>query len=80
MISSHAKDNNVKIEFKQYLATISIAAQSYLLYLNDFTGLGNHYKVRRVSYPNADVFLVFFSVIRPESFMNVKEKVCLKLI
>ena len=33
-------------------------------------------RLRPLSYPQTDVFLVCFSVVSPASFENVKEKVC----
>ena len=31
-------------------------------------------RLRQIAYPNTDVFLVFFSIINPDSFNNVREK------
>ncbi len=47
-----------------------------------FTGQEDYDRLRPLSYPQTDVFLVCFSVIAPASFENVKEKVsqlCLQL-
>ncbi len=33
-------------------------------------------RLRPLSYPQTDVFLVCFSIVSPASFENVKEKVC----
>ena len=59
----------MKIE-KIILATI------YLLKCLDmFLGQEDYDRLRPLSYPQTDVFLVCFSVVSPSSFENVKEKV-----
>jgi hypothetical protein len=45
-------------------------------YNSFFTGQEDYDRLRPLSYPQTDVFLVCFSVITPASFENVKEKVC----
>ena len=45
---------------------------SYLIFL----GQEDYDRLRPLSYPQTDVFLVCFSVVSPASFENVKEKVC----
>ena len=40
-----------------------------------FTGQEDYDRLRPLSYPQTDVFLVCFSVVSPSSFENVKEKV-----
>ena len=39
------------------------------------TGQEDYDRLRPLSYPQTDVFLVCFSVVSPASFENVKEKV-----
>ena len=39
------------------------------------TGQEDYDRLRPLSYPQTDVFLVCFSVVSPSSFENVKEKV-----
>lgn len=41
-----------------------------------FPGQEDYDRLRPLSYPQTDVFLVCFSVVSPSSFENVKEKVC----
>ena len=41
------------------------------------SGQEDYDRLRPLSYPQTDVFLVCFSVVSPSSFENVKEKVCL---
>lgn len=38
-------------------------------------GQEDYDRLRPLSYPKTDVFLVCFSVVSPSSFVNVKEKV-----
>lgn len=40
-----------------------------------FVGQEDYDRLRPLSYPQTDVFLVCFSVVSPSSFENVKEKV-----
>ena len=40
-----------------------------------FTGQEDYDRLRPLSYPQTDVFLVCFSVVSPSSFENVREKV-----
>lgn len=44
---------------------------------NLFKGQEDYDRLRPLSYPQTDVFLVCFSVVSPSSFENVKEKVCI---
>lgn len=40
-----------------------------------FLGQEDYDRLRPLSYPQTDVFLVCFSVVAPSSFENIKEKV-----
>ena len=42
---------------------------------SEFAGQEDYDRLRPLSYPQTDVFLVCFSVVSPASFENVKEKV-----
>ena len=48
---------------------------SLLFYDFFLTGQEDYDRLRPLSYPQTDVFLVCFSVVSPSSFENVKEKV-----
>lgn len=48
----------------------------FTLRLFDTAGQEDYDYLRSLVYPDADVFLVCFSVVSPESFENVKLKVC----
>ena len=51
-----------------------IGDEPYTLGLFDTAGQEDYDRLRPLSYPQTDVFLVCFSVVGPASFENVKEK------
>lgn len=55
-----------------------IGGDPYTLGLFDTAGQEDYDRLRPLSYPQTDVFLVCFSVVSPASFENVKEKVSLR--
>jgi len=52
-----------------------IGGEPYTLGLFDTAGQEDYDRLRPLSYPQTDVFLVCCSVVSPASFENVKEKV-----
>ena len=56
------------------LVTVMIGGEPYTLSLLDTAGHEDWDRLRPLSYPLTDVFLVCFSVVSPSSFENVKEK------
>ena len=52
-----------------------IGGEPYTLGLFDTAGQEDYDRLRPLSYPQTDVFLVCFSVVSPSSLENVKEKV-----
>jgi small GTP-binding protein len=62
--------------FDNYAVTVMIGGEPYTLGLFDTAGQEDYDRLRPLSYPQTDVFLVCFSVISPSSYENVKEKVC----
>jgi len=52
-----------------------IGGEPYTLGLFDTAGQEDYDRLRPLSYPQTDIFLVCFSVVSPSSFENVKEKV-----
>ena len=69
-----------------YQATIGIDFLSKAMYLEDRTvrlqlwdtaGQEDYDRLRPLSYPQTDVFLVCFSLVSPPSFENVRTKACL---
>ena len=60
--------------FDNYAVTVMIGGDPYTLGLFDTAGQEDYDRLRPLSYPQTDVFLVCFSVVNPASFENVKEK------
>ncbi|KAE9386176.1 hypothetical protein BT96DRAFT_949302 [Gymnopus androsaceus JB14] len=60
--------------FDNYAVTVMIGEDPYTLGLFDTAGQEDSDRLRPLSYPQTDVFLVCFSVTSPASFENVKEK------
>ena len=56
------------------LVTVMIGGEPYTLRLLDTKGHEDWDRLRPLSYPLTDVFLVCFSVVSPPSFENVKDK------
>lgn len=54
--------------------TVRIGDEPYTLGLFDTAGQEDYDRLRPLSYPQTDVFLVCFSVTNPASFENVREK------
>ena len=59
--------------FDNYAVTVMIGGEPYTLGLFDTAGQEDYDRLRPLSYPQTDVFLVCFSVVSPSSFENVKE-------
>lgn len=60
--------------FENYVADVEVDGRKVELALWDTAGQEDYDRLRPLSYPSTDVFLVCFSVISPASFENVKEK------
>ena len=58
-----------------YAVTVLIAGEPFTLCLFDTAGQEDYDRLRPLSYPQTNVFLICFSVVAPGSFENVKEKV-----
>lgn len=56
------------------LMWLRIGDEPYTLGLFDTAGQEDYDRLRPLSYPQTDVFLVCFSVVSPASFENVREK------
>lgn len=52
-----------------------IGGDPMVLALFDTAGQEDYDRLRPLSYPQTDIFLLCFSVVNPTSFANVKEKV-----
>ena len=64
----------VPMVFNNYAVTVMIGGEPYTLLLCDTAGQEDYDRLRPLSYPQTDVFLVCYSVVSPSSFENVKEK------
>ena len=64
--------------FDNYAVTVMIGGEPYTLGLFDTAGQEDYDRLRPLSYPQTDVFLVCYSVVSPSSYENVKEKVRFK--
>lgn len=62
------------------LSAVCVLCLDLTQYLLLPTGQEDYDRLRPLSYPQTDVFLVCFSVVSPSSFENVKEKVGLALV
>jgi len=60
--------------FDNYAVTVMIGSEPYTLGLFDTAGQEDYDRLRPLSYPQTDVFLICFSVVAPSSFENVREK------
>jgi len=60
--------------FDSYAVTINVGGRNYSLGFFDTMGQPEHDRLRPLSYPKTDVFLICFSVNSPESFENIREK------
>ena len=52
-----------------------IGGKEITIGLFDTAGQEDYDRLRPLSYPNTDIFLICFSVVAPVSYENIKEKV-----
>merc|ERR1711992_367357 len=60
--------------FENYVADIEVDGKQVELALWDTAGREDYDRLRPLSYPDTDVFLVCYSVVSPSSYENVQEK------
>merc|ERR1711865_741638 len=60
--------------FDNYAVTVMIGGEPYTLGLFDTAGQEDYDRLRPLSYPQTDVFLVCYSVVSPSSYENVRNK------
>ena len=61
--------------FGNYVADVMIGGKTYELALWDTSKQEGYDRLRPLSYPDTDVFVMCFSIASPDSFENVREKV-----
>jgi len=60
--------------FDNYNSPITLGDKTYNLGLWDTAGQEEYDKMRTVSYPHTDVFVLCFSLVQPNSFLNLKNR------
>ncbi|XP_029110062.1 rho-related GTP-binding protein RhoQ isoform X1 [Scleropages formosus] len=78
LLMSYANDafpeEYVPTVFDHYAVSVTVGGKQYLLGLYDTAGQEDYDRLRPLSYPMTDVFLICFSVVNPASFQNVREE------
>ena len=60
--------------FDNYEATIIVEGKEVKFSLWDTAGQEGYARIRTLSYPKTDIFLLCFSVVNHPSFVNVKDR------
>ncbi|ODQ48432.1 hypothetical protein PICMEDRAFT_70068 [Pichia membranifaciens NRRL Y-2026] len=72
--SNQFPEDYIPTVFDNYAVTVMIGDEPYTFGLFDTAGQEDYDRLRPLSYPQTDIFLICFSVVVPSSFDNVKEK------
>ena len=78
MLMSYGHDSfpteYVPTVFDNYSATVEVDGKAVTLSLWDTAGQEDYDRLRPLSYPGTDIFMVCYSVVDPESFVNATKK------
>ncbi|KAL4612975.1 rho-related GTP-binding protein RhoQ-like [Arapaima gigas] len=78
LLMSYANDafpeEYVPTVFDHYAVSVTVGGRQHLLGLYDTAGQEDYDRLRPLSYPMTDVFLICFSVVNPASFHNVRQE------
>ena len=66
---------SVSLVFDNYSANVMVDGKTISLGLWDTAGQEDYDRLRPLSYPQTDVFLICFSLVSPPSYENVRTKV-----
>ena len=68
------QEDYIPTVFDNYSANVTVDGKSVALGLWDVAGAEDYGRLRPLTYPNTDVFLIAFSIISPASYENVLSK------
>ncbi|GAU87572.1 hypothetical protein RvY_00400 [Ramazzottius varieornatus] len=74
MAIKYPEESHIPKVFDNYTAMVACGGELYKFSPFDTTGQEDYDRMRPLSYPQTDVFLVCFSVVEPSSFENVPGK------